>query len=351
MPRDLYDKRIDCAIENSIDVSNTMSPPRNLHMIINPTSAGGRTAMLQSDILKLVEQQIGTTYSVCITEQPMHAVTSAAEALEQGCTKFLVVGGNGTINEVINGLMQNGMETSRTNTLGIISSGSGEGLARSLGLPRELEEQIRVALWGKPRNIDVAKVSYTDSKGVRKSRLFINESQIGIGAEVVRSTTQHRKRVGGLIAYGLRTLSLVFRYQSPCMKIVVDGTFETTRKVMGIAIGNGAITAGGMRLTPKADLNDGLLNVLIINEQKLPQRVRSFLSIYSGHHGEAPAFDYVNGTSIAVRSDAPVGLSADGEFLGFLPCSIELLPSSIRILRPTHEEVHHEYGFEQITAT
>ncbi len=346
IPRVSCDKRMDCVIENSVDLNNMVLPGKR-HIIINPASAGGKTARLKSDILKIVEQQIGSNYSVRITECPMDAAMSAAEALTLGCTKLLVAGGDGTINEVINGLQQNSTAVLSACTLGIISSGSGEGLARSLGLPRTLEDQVHVALCGEPRMIDVARVTCTDTNGNRMSRLFANEAQIGIGAEVVRRTTRHRKRVGGLLAYGMSTLSPICRYRSSPMTIVVDGNCEISREVLGIAIGNGAITAGGMRLTPNANPNDGLLDILIMIGQNFPRRLQSFARIYSG---EAPEFPSVRGTSLTVRSAAPVGVSADGEFLGFLPCTIELLPSSLQILCPTHKKVRHEHSFEQITA-
>ncbi len=318
-----------------------MSRNRELYVIINPASAGGRTAALGQSIVQQIKRETGRAFALYVTRGRMDAMDCTAEAVEKGFREFLVIGGDGTINEVVNGLFQTGSESVRRCTLGIISSGSGEGLARSLGLPRSIAEQIRVALHGQLRKVDLARIETLAPTGMRHDRVFVNECQIGIGAEVVRRTTSQGKRAGGLIAYGLCALRLALQYRSSEILMTIDGERLPASRVLGIACGNGAITAGGMRLTPTADPSDGMLDILIINDQTLPRRIRSFSGIYSGRHVGMPGIGYLRGAGISLESDEAVPLSADGEFLGHLPCSIELLPSLLRVrCSPTEPETY-----------
>jgi YegS/Rv2252/BmrU family lipid kinase len=328
-----------------------MSISNQPHIVINPTSGGGRTAKLQTAILQHIERRIGKTYSLCVTQKPKDAMRSVAEALESGCTHILVVGGDGTIHEAVNGLMQNGFEAARNCTLGIISSGSGQGVALSLGLPRSLAQQIELALCGETVAVDAARISFVDANGLACDRYFINECQIGIGAEVVRKTTPGRKRMGGRLAYGLRTLSLLFRYESSRLSVWVDGQEHVSRQLMGVVIGNGPITAGGMQLTPNAVLNDGALDLLIIQEQSVLQRIRSFSRIYNGRHVFLPTFESLKGRSVRIESEGLVNIAADGEFLGHLPCSVEVVPSALQIrCREKSLEDNYANSIEQLEA-
>ncbi|MEK7670959.1 MAG: hypothetical protein AAB344_01915, partial [Bacteroidota bacterium] len=180
---------------------------------------------------------------------------------------------------------------------------------------------------------------------------FINECQIGIGAEVVRKTAPGRKRMGGRLAYGLRTLSLLFRYESSRLNVWVDGQEHVSRQLMGVVIGNGPITAGGMQLTPNAVLNDGALDLLIIQEQSVLQRIRSFSRIYNGRHVFLPTFDSLRGRSVRIESEGLVNIAADGEFLGHLPCSIEVVPSAMNVrCRKTIWKEHYGTRIEQTEA-
>ncbi len=299
------------------------------HVIINPASAGGKTDAVRDQILCLIERQIGDNYTVCVTAAPMDALRSAAEAATAGCTDILVVGGDGTINEVVNGILAAGPE--HQPSLGIISSGTGQGLALSLGLPRSFGEQVRCAVLGTPTAIDAARLSYINAAGASCHRFFVNECQIGFGAEVVRRTAGRRKRAGGLLAYGLRAFTLLFAYKPSGITVTIDGLIRMRQDALGVSIGNGAITAGGMRLTPDALLDDGTLDLLLICRQPLLRRVHSFAQIYAGRHTRMPGFRYARGQSIFIGSEEPLRVAADGELLGTVPCSIEIAPAAIRI--------------------
>jgi diacylglycerol kinase (ATP) len=317
-----------------------MSDRQKYHIVINPASAGGRTVALTEKILRTLERYIGRTYSLCVTAAPLDAMHSVSGAIMSGYTNILVVGGDGTINEAVNGVLSCGGEETRPVSLGVISSGTGQGLALSLGLPQSIDEQVHCGLFGEPMAIDAAKLTYRDSQGSSCSRHFINECQVGFGAEVVRQTTASLKRAGRL-AYGVRTLSLLFSQKAKRIVLSIDRQREITSEVLGVAIGNGAITAGGIRLTPAALLNDGLLDILIIHQQHVINRMRGFCSIPAGRHVQIPTFGYLRGASVRIESHEPVGISADGEFLGFTPCSIEMEHHAVHIRSTVMTQENH----------
>lgn len=304
---------------------------KRIHVIINPTSAGGKTGARQAEILRSLEKSLGAEYSLCVTGEPREATSSTKRAIEDGSELIVTVGGDGTIQETVNGFFSNGAIINPSCHLGIIDSGTGHGFAESLGLPTGLEEQMEGIHGETFRSVDIGKVLFSDEKGRQRERYFVNECQAGIGGEVVTLVRSEHKLWGGFLAFGAMTLFAALRYPSRSMTVEIDGTVRITELLIGVVIGNGNSMAGGMKLIPHARVDDGLFDILFILDQSVPQRLWNFPKIYFGRHLGSSKFRHHRGKCVILSSSESVTFEADGEFLGSLPCSIEILPSALPI--------------------
>ena len=301
------------------------------HVILNPASAGGKTARKQPYLIKALERSLGKNYSRCVTRRPREATSSAQDAIRNGCDLIVAMGGDGTIQEVVNGFFSEGRLLSSSCELAIISSGTGRGFAQSLGLPTKLDDQVEIVTDGETRSVDVGKVSFRLADGKMAERFFVNECQGGIGGVVVRDVGTNYKRLGGLAAFGFVTLSRALHHRGQLIEAVIDDGLEIERPLLGVIIANGAYAGGGMCLAPHARIDDGLLDLVMIHDQSLTQRFKSFSGIYSGRHIDSPFFSYYQGKRFRISSPEAVILEADGELLGSLPCTTEILPRVLKI--------------------
>jgi diacylglycerol kinase (ATP) len=286
---------------------------------------------MQPQILESIRRWHGHDLSVCVTERPGHARVSAERASAHGCELILAVGGDGTINEIVNGMLAGDKESNTHVDLGIISCGTGHGLAQSLGIPPSIDRQAQIAAGNQTRCIDAARAGFQEVNGEHTTRYFINECQIGIGAAVVERVGSQQKRFGGLVAYGLGTLMLLKDHPNQTIRVTVDCNHPITQSFVGICVGNGARTAGGIRLTPLAQLDDGLMDVLYLHGQPFSRRLLLFPRVPSGRHIHSGHCSYFKARHITFSSDEHVPVAADGEMLGSLPCTIDIIPGALRV--------------------
>ena len=315
-----------------------MTPTADILVIINPASASGRTGRNIPAILRALLAGLPRACTPCLTRGRGHAEALAAEAVRGRRAMIVAVGGDGTINEVVNGMLSASGGRTPDTLLGIVSSGSGSGFALSLGLPMDPVTQVSILGGRSVRLVDAGFLEASPRGGRPALRYFINECQIGIGAEVVRRNTGVTKAAGGLLGYGAATIASLFGTPNVNLRVTVDGTDLDESDFLGLSIGNGAFTGGGMALTPGADLSDGYLNLLAIHGQSLLSRLTSFPRIYRGSHVDSPHFSYSKVRRITVEGEGRVAVAADGELLGAVPCAVGIAPATLRILCPTIKE-------------
>jgi diacylglycerol kinase (ATP) len=310
-----------------------------VHVIINPASAAGRTGARQKQIRQLLDRHLGGEYLLHVTALPLEATSLARNAIRGGCDLVIAVGGDGTIQETVNGFFADGRPINSQCRLGIIGSGTGLGFCQSLGLPETLAAQAELACRGGERIVDIGHVTFSDGTGQKLSRYFVNECQAGIGGEVVRKVRSRQKLLGGRAAFGLSTLAAAFTYPDHLMSVKIDNQRLEPRRLIAVMVGNGNRAAGGMQLTPQARVDDGRLDVMLIHQQALPCRLLNFSRIYSGRHQGQKDFQFFKGRCIEIESAAPIGVEADGEWLGHLPCRIEVIGAALRVMaRPGPKE-------------
>ena len=307
-----------------------MSIPRT-HVIFNPVSAAGTTGRRREEILDAIRRHIDPDFSLFVTNGPRTAAGSAREAVRRGTDLLIAVGGDGTIQDVVNGLFACREPLNPRFELGFISAGTGRGLAQSLGWPLGLEDQCAAIGRGIVRRIDIGRTVFADVDGRTVERYFVNECQAGIGGEVVKRVQTGHKKFGGLLAFGLATLGTALRYPNRTITYAVDDGPAVTGPFVGIVAANGNVMAGGMKLAPRAQVGDGRLDILLMHGQTTSERLRNFPKIYSGRHLASPKFGYLNGRSLTLASDEDVPFEADGELFGRLPCRIEVLPGALKL--------------------
>jgi YegS/Rv2252/BmrU family lipid kinase len=307
-----------------------MNVPRT-HVILNPASAAGATGRRREEILGAVRRHIDPDFSLFVTDGPRAATGSARKAACRGTDLLIAVGGDGTIQEVVNGLFAGREPLNPRFELGFINAGTGHGLAQSLDWPRGLEDQCAAIGRGIVRRIDIGRAVFTDRDGRTVERYFVNECQAGIGGEVVKKVQAGHKRLGGLAAFGLVTLQTALRYPNRTITYALDGGPAVTGPFVGIVAANGHVMAGGMKLAPKARIGDGRLDILLMHGQTVFERLRNFPKIYSGRHLASSKFECLSGRSLILASDEDVPFEADGELFGRLPCRIEILPGALKL--------------------
>ncbi len=307
------------------------------HIIINPAAAAGTTGKRAAEILALLNRYLGSRCTVFITGEPGEATGSARRAAAAGTDLIVAVGGDGTIQEVVNGLFRDGRPLCPDCRLGIINSGSGGGFAGSLGLPPSIEGQAAMIARGGELRIDIGRAVYVNGEARSRERYFINECQAGIGSTVIRKVEAWNRIVkmfGGRLAFGASALAAALGCPNQPVCVEVDGRHVGTHRLLGVVAANGSRMGGSLRPTPRARLDDGLLDILLIHGQSVLDRLRSFANIYSGKHLGLAGFSYFQARCIVLSSTQKVDIEADGEPWGTLPCRVDILPSALRIAGP-----------------
>lgn len=296
--------------------------------IVNPRAAGGKAAAQWPRIV----QRIGLVEAV-FTQRPDHARELAAELLDQGFERILAVGGDGTISETVNGFFRDGRAINPAAEFGILPMGTGGDFQRTLGI-RDMEAAVAVVRAGKSKLIDAAEITFERHTGGQTSRYFINLTSFGMGGEVATRAKNAFSSVSGKLAFMYATAEVFFRYQAKTVELTLDGGAPTTHKILNIAIANGRYHGGGMHVCPKALLDDGLLEVTVIDALGMLTLAKDLPVLYSDNVYKHPKVHHYHAKRVRATSSARVSIEVDGEALGTLPIEIRVLPAAVRILTP-----------------
>ena len=296
-------------------------------LIVNPAAGAGKTARKWPHIMARL-QSIDLRFDYDITEAPRHARELAKDAVARGYELVVSVGGDGTINEVVNGLYDTGSIADVM--FGIIGTGTGGDYIRTIGIPRAPLEACQCLKEPRKVTVDVGVVEYlSDDDTVR--RLFVNFAGMGFDAEVVKATTQKYKTLNATVSYLAGLLSSLLFYKNKTVTLNVDGE-AIQEKVCTVLVSNGKYGGGGMFAAPEADISDGLLDVLIIGDLSKPDLLWSLPRVYRGTHLTHPKVTLKKVREIEIRSGDSVSLQADGELLGGLPARFYVLPSLLNVV-------------------
>jgi len=302
-------------------------------VIVNPNAGKGRGAK-DWDKISVILKKENLSFAVKFTERKGHAIILTLEAISAGFRKIITVGGDGTLNEVVNGVFSNDVCPSKEISLALIPVGTGNDWGRMFGIPLNYEIAVKIIRDNKMMVHDVGLVSYYDGTE-KKKRYFINIAGLGFESVVVRKTNlQKEKGHGGKLIYFYNLLTSLLSYNNTKAEIIIDGEIIHA-DVFSVNIGNGRYCGGGMRQTPDALPNDGLLDVTIINGMGKFEIIRNLKILYDGTILNHPKIDGYKCKSIKVSSDSIIYTEADGESLGHTPAEFSIIPASINIIYGT----------------
>jgi len=293
-------------------------------VIVNPSAGGGRAAQSVGWIRDQLAARPDTRLE--ITSRPGDAERLSSNAGREGHDRVIAVGGDGTIAEVVNGLMAGSAEVE----LGIVPAGSGNDLARSLGLPRDPVSCWIIGMERHARPIDLAHVT----NGAGASRWLVSAGGIGFDAQVAAAMADRARWQRGKAGYLLTTLSELRRFTNRSIEITVDGGARMARQVLFVAIANGAYYGGGMRIAPDAQLDCGWLDLCIVGNISRLGALRQMPNLYRGTHTAHPAVELISARTVQIDGDVNTRIHLDGEPFGELPLSIELAPARLCVATP-----------------
>ena len=260
-----------------------------------------------------------------------HATDLSYQAVQAGASLLIAVGGDGTINEVVNGMMRGQQERDMTCTLGILNCGSGSDLARTLKLPRKLKDQLQGIMDGAVRNIDLGRVKYINPMGQWEERYFANECSLGISGAVVKNLNPQWKRFHPSLAFAIAALRQLNNYGGVEVDISTNGLAAQRKEILGIMMANGRFAGGGMKLAPRADLSDRMLDVLTVDDMGFIRRLLTFGQIYFGQHLNNSKTHYQTAQHISIQTKYHLPLELDGELVGTSPCEVQACPGVLQV--------------------
>ncbi|MCJ7811291.1 MAG: diacylglycerol kinase family lipid kinase [Dehalococcoidia bacterium] len=302
----------------------------DLLLIVNPRSANGSTGRRWPAIEGKLRSLL-PPFDVAFSERPLHATAIAREATGRyGC--IALVGGDGTVNEVANGLIADDRPLRAYLTLGIIPRGTGADIVRTLGIPRDLEGAAERLAMGKVREIDVGKVRYHSPDGSEAVRYFLNEGEIGMGAAASDRVNRSSKRLGGRLSFLRATLITALSYRPHLVNLSLDGAPAQQMLLTNVWLANGQYSGGGIRMAPRARLDDGLLDVVCIGSLSRLQTVIFLPKLRSGAFIDLPQVTYLTARRIEAESEVPVLIEVEGEAIGSLPATFELIGERLKVI-------------------
>ena len=304
--------------------------------VINPHSGGGRTGRTAKNIAQKLAEVSGPL-TVAMTTGPMDATTITRHALREGFERVVAIGGDGTINEVVNGFFQNGAAINPDAELALLSNGTGGDFRKTFGIGQTLDESLERIANGRARPIDIGRIRYVSIDGKPGERYFANISSFGMSGDVVQRVNKAKviKRLFGRFAFTWGSLRSLLSYKARPIRLKIDNEFDELVTISTCAVANGQYFGGGMRVAPDASPDDGLFDVVVIGDAPKRDVAKALNQIYTGDHIHNPNVRVfrarsVIATPVEATEGAPVFIEADGESPGRLPAVFEVIPKSLK---------------------
>jgi diacylglycerol kinase (ATP) len=286
-------------------------------VILNPKAGSAKD---RSALLKQLRRLKAS--SIHVTRKKGAAKKFAREAVRQHCDEIIAAGGDGTLNEVINGVAKQIGDA----RVGLIPLGTGNDFARCLNLPATVEENIDVILSGKVREIDVVRAQ------TNFTRYFVNVSAGGFSGLVDEKLTPELKRTWGPLAY-IRSAAAAFpELRAYRTAVDFDNGEEVCVDLYNVVIANGRFVAGGLPIAPKADPSDGLLDVILIPKRRGAEIAVLAAKILLGNHLASDAVTFRRATRVSIGSRPGMCFNADGELIGKAPIVFEVMPRALQFV-------------------
>ncbi len=318
-----------------------MSPiPSSFVLVVNPRAGAGR-AERRLPALERALRARKLDYRLALTERAGDATTLVRDALEKRAQGIAVVGGDGTLNEATNGFFRpDGSLVPTSAWLGPISCGTGGDFRKTLaatnasGSDAAIEALVDRLIASTERPIDAGWLTFVGNDGAPRGRAFLNIASFGLGGLVDRLVNDAPKWMGGSAAFFVGALRAAARYRNQAVRVTVDGELSRQTSIANLAVANGRFFGGGMQIAPRAELDDGLFEVVGLENVDFTQQLRLAPHLYAGTLLGKPGVTYTRGKVVVaepVDAAEHVLLDVDGEAPGRLPARFEIRPGALRL--------------------
>jgi len=272
---------------------------RNYYFIVNPVAGGGKKLEIISELQRFCRKH-SMDFTVVMTHKPKEATELARTASEK-YEAVIAVGGDGTVNEVVNGI--SGTQAK----LGILPIGSGNDYAKMIGLSKNLKKDLKVLRKGTTRMVDAGKVN--------NKYFFINAFGAGFDGEVSTCARKYLKLSHSFFGYLITVLKTLMTYRFRKATITIDGTIVTDKKIFLVACGIGSTYGGGFQIAPRARIDDGLFDICIIDKTSRWNALRIIPKIMRGKHEDEHVVHVHPGKEVVIKTDRKIASQLDGEII------------------------------------
>ena len=293
--------------------------------LVNPAAENGAAGRRWPELAHEAAS-LGLQGDTRFSERPGHLTELAREAAPDA-DLLVAVGGDGTVNEVVNGIAGLDVE------LALIPRGTGGDFVRTFGIPRKLDRAVEVALRGRTRAIDLGRGRYRSWAGEDEESYFANIASAGMSGAIAKRTNETSKALGGKVSYAWATVAVFSRWRSDEVRVRVDGT-EQAGRMHDVIVANGRYLGGGMKMVPEAEPDDGLLDVLLIGDLTKRDLLLTMPKTYRGKHLPHPKATLLRGTTVEIDAPEPLPVELDGEQPGTTPVCFEIVPRALRLRVP-----------------
>lgn len=286
-------------------------------VILNPASGSAENT-------EALREKFGSlgSYEIKITAEPGDAKRFAQDAASGGCELVVAAGGDGTLNEVVNGIAEGNCQT----RVGIVPLGTGNDFARSIGLPTKVEDALEIIARGRTKAVDIVRVTSD------QVRYFVNVSAGGFSGLVDEKLTPEIKQTWGPLAYLRCAAAALPELRAYETAIVFDDAETISMDLYNVIIANGRYVAGGIPVAPEAIIDDGMVDVFLIPEKPKPELTVHVAQILLGKHMGNEAIVYRRAAKVAVNSKPGMWFNVDGELVGNEPALFEVLPGAMHFI-------------------
>jgi len=305
-----------------------VAQPSHTVFLVNPASANGSTGRRWPELARRASAA-GLDGATLFSERPGHLAELAREAALDGAELLVVVGGDGSVNEVANGLAGLG----RQPEVAVVPRGTGWDFSRTFGIPRRIDDAVQVALEGDVRTIDLGRASYRAWDGSDATAWFANVASAGMSGAIAKRANETTKALGGKASYLWATFAVFSGWEATEIEVAVDGE-RRAGPMFDVVIANGRFFGGGLEICPEAEPDDGLFDVLTIGDVTKRDLVQTMPKMYRGTHLPHPKAELLRGSSVTVTSETPLPIELDGEQPGTTPVTFEVAAGALRLRVP-----------------
>lgn len=307
-------------------------------IIVNPASAGGSTGRAWPGVASAVRQHFGP-FEVAFTKRAGEAVEISEREACAGRRFIIACGGDGTVNEVANGILRSEAEAE----LGLLPSGTGGDFRRTLGVPRRTADAARALREGETRLMDAGRVTFVNEGGEAGSRYFVNVASFGMGGDVIKRVKSRAglpagaaRLLGGRLSFAAAALQAAVTFEKPSVRVSLDGGAASRMNVANFCVANARYFGGGMKIAPDAKVDDGRFDVVAVGDVSALTVLANSYRLYLGTHLGMQQVHHALARRVRAESasEAVVKLEIDGELVGRLPATFEIMPGALRVRCP-----------------